>query len=358
MAQAESGPSVAPEGGQAVEIIPPSRPARAPASPRSRHATPLVPTTTQTDLFQGPLRGPVSGERNLMAYPFFSLDKRPRSRPMIYDDGKVRIEVRSAGDTGIATIWDAELIWYIASLMNEAIGKGEQPTKRFVITAADFMRMAWRNRSSRSYARIEGMLERLQGGQNKTTIEAGGKGYTGFFSWFTQAEIRWRRNSKGEQVMHAIHVELCDWLFHSIIQDRRILTIHDPKGYFSLSPIQRRLYEIARCHCTATPEFRIGLDELKKRVGVEMKLEKFKHLLKGVAESDEQRLHAYDLALVQDEVGAIANVARRDSLKHAIVVFTARSALTSTQAGALSASIEALAEDELVDDVHTTDAVT
>jgi plasmid replication initiation protein len=259
---------------------------------------------------------------------------------MIYDDGKVRIEVRGS-ELGVATIWDAELIWYIAGLMYEMIGRGEVPTKSFTITAADFMRVAERNRSARSYARIEGMLARLQGGQNKTTIEAGGKGYTGFFSWFTEAHVVWRRNSRGEKVMYAVQVELCDWLFYSILKDRRLLAIHN--DYFGLSPIQRRLYEIARCHCTTPQEFRIGIEDLKMRVGVEMKLDKFKHLLKGVADG-KTPLPEYDVQLVQDTTGALAEAGRRDSLKHLIVVFVARPA-------ALPGPIkrDAIAEDELVE---------
>ena len=59
----------------------------------------------QVDLFLDSIvNAPLKDDRALMEFPFFSLQKAPRHRPLVYDDGKVKIEVRP-GDKGIATIW-------------------------------------------------------------------------------------------------------------------------------------------------------------------------------------------------------------------------------------------------------------
>ena len=64
-----------------------------------------MPHRTQVDLLLDSLiNAPLKDDRALMEFPFFSLEKRPRMEPLIYDDGKVRIEVKP-GASGLATIW-------------------------------------------------------------------------------------------------------------------------------------------------------------------------------------------------------------------------------------------------------------
>jgi plasmid replication initiation protein len=59
---------------------------------------------TQVDLVLDTI-GNVSlkDDRALMKFPFFSLEKRSRMEPIIYDDGHVQIRI-SPGERGIATI--------------------------------------------------------------------------------------------------------------------------------------------------------------------------------------------------------------------------------------------------------------
>ena len=78
----------------------------------------------QVDLFLDSLiNAPFKDDRALMEFPFFSLQKTPRRRPLVYDDGKVKIEIRP-GDRGIATIWDKDVLIYIASIINDRIERG------------------------------------------------------------------------------------------------------------------------------------------------------------------------------------------------------------------------------------------
>jgi plasmid replication initiation protein len=69
----------------------------------------------QLDLLADALRdAAIKDERALMEFPFFSLEKRPRMEPIVYDDGRVRIEIQP-GHRGVATIWDKEILIYLAS---------------------------------------------------------------------------------------------------------------------------------------------------------------------------------------------------------------------------------------------------
>ena len=72
----------------------------------------------QRDLFQfdSPLTREMRGERPLMAFPFFALSKNACMKPFSYEHANVSIEVRPSAN-GVATIYDKEIVLYIASLM-------------------------------------------------------------------------------------------------------------------------------------------------------------------------------------------------------------------------------------------------
>ena len=78
---------------------PPAPPTAPP--PDSVHRSQAPPMTEkQVDLFlDSIINAPMKDDRALMEFPFFSLQKAPRRRPLVYDDGKVKIEVRP-GDRG------------------------------------------------------------------------------------------------------------------------------------------------------------------------------------------------------------------------------------------------------------------
>ncbi len=49
---------------------------------------------TQVDLVLDTIGNvPLKDDRALMEFPFFSLEKRPRMEPLLYDDGRVQIRI-------------------------------------------------------------------------------------------------------------------------------------------------------------------------------------------------------------------------------------------------------------------------
>lgn len=264
---------------------------------------------TELALYDSPLTGKVKGERSIMEFPFFHLSKGRRMQPLVFTDSRVTIEVRPSS-IGVATIYDKEILLYIASLMVEKMNRGEQPEQDFVFTGHDFLRVVGANRSARSYERLSKALERLQGTQIKTNIEAGGEGEDGFFSWVSEARVQYSKARNGERRLKAIKVRLCDWLYRAILKDLRILT-YDHR-YFTLGPIERRLYEVARSHCGNQASFVIGLDKLRRRVGCEDTLAKFASTLRKVEETDS--LPEYSLAIVRHPASPTMRAMREEGL--------------------------------------------
>jgi hypothetical protein len=146
-------------------------------TPASNRPSAPAGSVTVRDLFtlDSPLHGEIRGERSLMAFPFFALSKNAWMKPLTYDHATVSIEVRPSA-SGVATIYDKEIVLYIASLMAAKLEAGESVEQDFVLTAHDLFSVTGSNHSARSYGRLSEALERLQGTQIKTNIEAGGEG--------------------------------------------------------------------------------------------------------------------------------------------------------------------------------------
>ncbi|MDQ1159522.1 plasmid replication initiation protein [Sphingomonas sp. SORGH_AS 950] len=264
-------------------------------------------SSSQGDLFvlDSPLLTEVRGEHSLMAYPFFALTKTATKRSLVYKTDTVAIEI-GPGPRGVATIYDKEILLYIASLLVSKMDAGEHVAQDFYFTAHDLFRVTGVNGSARSYSRLADALERLQGTQIKTNIEAGGEGQTGFFSWLSEAQIQYTKTRGGEPRMKGVKVRLCDWLYRAILKDRRVLE-YSPQ-YFQLGPVERRLYEVARSACIDGP-VQVGLDELRLQLGYQNTLKHFRHALRGIADLDS--IPDYRVVLNEPELPENGGLKRR-----------------------------------------------
>jgi len=238
----------------------------------------------QGDLFSldSPLLKEVRGERSLMAFPFFALSKGKWTKPLAYKTDAVSIEVVATAK-GVATIYDKEVLLYIASLMVAKLEAGVDVSQDFYFTAHDLFRVTGVNGSARSYTRLSDALERLQGTQIKTNIEAGGEGQAGFFSWLSEAQLTYTKTRTGDKRLKAVKVRLCDWLYRAIQRDRRVLAY--APSYFQLGPIERRLYEIARSTC-GDGAVEVEIEELRLQLGYQSPLKSFRFEMKRIADGN------------------------------------------------------------------------
>lgn len=263
----------------------------------------------QGDLFalDSPLLKEVRGERSLMAFPFFALSKGKWSKPLKYNNDSVSIEI-VATPKGVATIYDKEVLLYIASLMVAKLEAGQQVSQDFYFTAHDLFRVTGDSASARSYTRLSDALERLQGTQIKTNIEAGGEGQSGFFSWLSDAQLQYSKTKNGERRLKAIKVRLCDWLYRAILRDNRVLEYSSL--YFSLGPIERRLYEVARSMCPQGV-LDVDIEALRLQLGYQSSIKHFRHEMKRVIES--QSIPDFRFELLDVIAGEHKKPARRNA---------------------------------------------
>jgi plasmid replication initiation protein len=253
-----------------------------------------------------------------MEFPFFSLEKRPRMEPIVYNDGRVRIEIQP-GHRGVATIWDKEILIYLASIINDRIERGLPAERTVRFRAREFLRLSSRGLSDTSYKSLEEALERLDGTRVRTSLVGGtSRRDRAGFGWIDGYKISARELSNGKEIMGHVEVTLNKWTFDMIIKGRRLLTI--TPAYFRItSSLERRLYELARKHCGPQPEWRISLPRLAEKVGIakDRPLRKFK--------SDLLRIQARG-SLPEYEMGLETGPGGASQAESMAVVFYPRSA--------------------------------
>jgi plasmid replication initiation protein len=230
---------------------------------------------TQVDLLLDTIGNvPLKDDRALMEFPFFALEKRPRMEPLVYDDGRVQIRI-SPGERGMATIWDKDLLIYLASLMNDRLDRGLEVSRTVTFSAHDFLTLTGRGTSNAVYEQFKDTLFRLRSTTITTSILAGDEREERGFGWVDNFRIVRKELRSGRKVMSGIEVTLNDWMFRAIVKDRRVLTIN-PR-YFSLTMgLERRLYELARKHLGQQLSWQISLPRLAEKCGSRRELRKLK----------------------------------------------------------------------------------
>ncbi len=222
-----------------------------------------------------PLTGDVSNDRNTMLHSFFALEAG-RVDPIAYKAGGVEIVVQGT-KSGIATINDKEILVYICSIASQKLARGEHVTQKFRFTAHDFLTVTGKTPGGKTYRYFSSALERLQGTQIKTNIVTGGRRERTWFSWLKSARLETAIWNNGHEALKAVEVELCDWLWRAIVEDKA--TLISSEDYFYLPPLERKLYEVGYAECADHAIAVVPLEELRRRMGVTTDLRHFRHNL-------------------------------------------------------------------------------
>lgn len=271
----------------------------------------MTPARPQDLFLDALIDAPLRNEQATMEHPHFALEKRPRMEPIRYEYGPVKIEV-SAGPKGIATIFDKDLLIYLASIVNDRLERGLPVSPKITFAAHDFLQVTHRGTGKRSYDLFLDALDRLQTTGIKTTIESGERRERRTFTWIASSRVVEDVKPDGSRRMRAVEIELCEWMFRAIAEDRRVLSISP--SYFQLTGgIERRLYELARKHCGRQPEWRVSLPRLAEKVGTTRTLRAFKHELKAIIERGS--IPDYQVALLMDPSGELEQAMKADGYK-------------------------------------------
>ncbi|WP_371809717.1 replication initiator protein A [Croceicoccus sp. YJ47] len=198
----------------------------------------------QLDLFVGAGSDIAARDaQDLMAWPFFSLAKTKRVKPIDFRMGEVAILVEATAEHGMATIWDADVLIWVASQIVEARDAGKATSRLIAATPHEILTFTRRGTGKAGYERLKAALDRLQSTSIATSIRQDGARRRRRFSWIN--EWRERLDDKGRAL--GIEMILPDWLYEGVLDRALVLTI-DP-AYFALTGgLERWLYRIVRKH--------------------------------------------------------------------------------------------------------------
>lgn len=221
----------------------------------------------------------VKDQQDLMQYPFFSLSKRKRVSPIKYKDKNVEIQVIAPQETGLANIFDADILIYAASQLMEAQNKNLPTSPEIKVSKYEILEFLGKTTDGRGYQRLKASLRRLKATSVETTIRAeDGKRGEKMFGWLEDFTII-ERNDRPV----GIRLTLPQWLYKGIIEHRLVLTLD--RQYFRLEGgLERFLYRLCRKIIGENGQLQMKLTTIHKRSGSPEKPGKFRKALERAIE--------------------------------------------------------------------------
>lgn len=259
--------------------------------------SPLLPDRhPQRDLFVCDIVDAVpKADMASMEHPVFSLSTKPDMRTRRYERGDSWIQIAPSRQ-GLATVHDRDILIYCISQCIGALNEGRKVSRHVRFKAHDLLVATNRQTSGRGYELLRDALRRLKGTEIETSIRQGGKEHLSAFGLISAFEIV-RETRDGR--MLDVEITLADWVFDAI-ENNNVLTLS--RQYFFLrKPLERRLYEIARKHCGAQSQWKIGLELLRDKCGSSSTVKEFRRLLGKIINDDSQHDHMPDYAFIIDE---------------------------------------------------------
>lgn len=248
--------------------------------------------TRQLELFRT-LPGPIAARdaQDLMAWPFFSLAKSRRVKPIDFRMGEVSISVEATPEHGMATIWDADILIWAASQIVEARDHGRATSRLMATTPHAILTFVSRGVSQRDYERLKAALDRLQSTTVATTIRQPLQRRRHRFSWINE----WKERLDPHGRPLGIELILPDWFYAGVLDQALVLTID--RAYFDLTGgLERWLYRIVRKHGgRQRGGWSFDLAHLHLKSGVLSPRKQFAFDMRGIVQR--QSLPGYRLAL-------------------------------------------------------------
>jgi plasmid replication initiation protein len=242
---------------------------------------------------------PTRDQRDTMERPFFSLAKRPRRTPILYDVNGTKVTVYPVKEFGIATIWDADVLIWAATQITEELDRGGEPSPTVQFHPYNLLKGIRRHVGGDQYAKLQGALRRLASTYVETNIRVpkGSRKKTTGFHWIEH----WDSYEDEEGKPLHMSITLPAWLYEGIVQGGGVLSIHE--DYFLLTGgIERWLYRVARKHAGSQEGgWRFTMRQLYEKSGSAARFSDFAIDVRKVVSAD--TLPEYTLELARNGEG-------------------------------------------------------
>ena len=223
------------------------------------------------------VKNPARDLMETMEVPFLALSKNRRN-PIIYQsaDGTVKVKVSRHTGHFLASIYDWDIVLFVASKMQEILNSGSDiPPRTMLFPRHELLKSIHKHNVNTQQKELEKSLHRLKRTAIDTTIRNEDYRYKSDFGFLDSWEYTERKDIK------EIKVTLSQWLYDGICAQGALLKV-DP-AYFELtSALKRFLYRTARKHVgKSSGSWKFSLEKLYEKSGSERELRKFKSDLKA-----------------------------------------------------------------------------
>jgi plasmid replication initiation protein len=227
-------------------------------------------------------------QKDTMERPFFSLSKSKRMKPIEYvnqNDG-IFVTVQPHQDYGMATIWDADILIWAASVLCDMKNRGTNDIPRELkFQPHDLLKAIGRSTGGRDYAQLRDSMERLKTTVVTTNIRSKRGQKTTMFSWIDQWDDLIDAQTKESR---GVTLTVSDWFYRGVTEDGGVLAIDF--AYFSITGGRERwLYRVARKHAggNGADGFAISMPTLFEKSGAEGTYRRFKFEILRIIQSNE-----------------------------------------------------------------------
>jgi len=176
----------------------------------------LIPVKNkQTDFFTCDVFDAFKDDTASMEHPVFSLSTKPDHRMLVYEYNGNSMKIKPSY-TGLATIYDKDILMYLTSSLMNAKNSGEKIAQRVRFTAYDYMVSTNRKSDGKTYIQLKDGLDRLSGTRIETNIKTGDKEIIEEFGLIDSWKII-KETKDGKMI--AVEVKLSDWFYNSILSN-------------------------------------------------------------------------------------------------------------------------------------------
>lgn len=214
----------------------------------------------------------------IMENPYLALSKN-RKKPIYYErntsNGVTKIKVSCHTEHYIASIYDWDIVLFVASRMQEIMNsRSDIPPRTMIIPRHELLKSLHKHDGKKQQKDLEASLTRLKTTLIETTVRNEDGRYATGFGWLDSWGYTDRKDIK------EFRITLSQWLYDGICQKGSLLKVRDE--YFDLtSGLKKFLYRLARKHVgTQNDSWSMSLETLYEKSAVERDLRKFKYDLK------------------------------------------------------------------------------
>jgi plasmid replication initiation protein len=232
--------------------------------------------------------------KELMEVPFVALSKN-RTTPIFYESlcGNSKVKISCHPPYYVASIYDWDIVLFVASKMQEIINSGKDiPPRTLIIPRHELLKSINKHDANKQQKDLKSSLNRLKSTLIETTIRNEDGRYDAGFGFLDSWGYTERKDVK------EIKITLSQWLYDGICQKGSLLKVH-PEYFKITSGLKRFLYRTARKHVgIQNDSWTFSIEHLHEKSGSAQDLRKFKHDLKKIVK--ENNIPGYLLEWIEE----------------------------------------------------------